>query len=301
MTGFVEVQVTDWEEYVKLAVPLDGYYFRGHGDASWQLKTSLEREYFRYDPRRIDSFTNKEYWILHEFRRKYHLYASQAPAEGDHFEWLALLQHYGCPTRLLDFTVSPYVAAYFALEATLVDACVWAINWTALRDSLKAKEYVAYDLTKGVLKDTVNLHHIDLINRQIANQDYGSMRPHVVPLEPKKMSERLARQQGLFLAPVTLGEIGDYVSFGDNLTESFGDAGGSITALRKCSASELFKDFGGRFWRKHINVAKIILPRSIHESGLRHLKNMGITNESLFPGLDGLARSLSLTVLRGVY
>jgi hypothetical protein len=47
------------------------------------------------------------------------------------------MQHHGAPTRLLDFTYSIYVAAYFALESADADAAVWAVNapW-ALRTSV---------------------------------------------------------------------------------------------------------------------------------------------------------------------
>ena len=55
-------------------------------------------------------------------------FSTSLPAVDDDFQWLALMQHYGAPTRLLDFTWSPYVAAFFALERTLGDGVVWAMN-----------------------------------------------------------------------------------------------------------------------------------------------------------------------------
>ena len=45
------------------------------------------------------------------------------------------MQHHGAPTRLIDFTWSPYVAAFFALERATGDAAVWAVNPGAHRSS----------------------------------------------------------------------------------------------------------------------------------------------------------------------
>src|SRR5216684_3693164 len=63
-----------------------------------------------------------------------HLFLAHVPDDADSFHWLALMQHHGAPTRLLDFTWSPYVAAFFALERATSDAAIWAINlpllWT---------------------------------------------------------------------------------------------------------------------------------------------------------------------------
>ena len=60
--------------------------------------------------------------ILRIFKRKAHHFLSAGPLPDDDFEWLALMQHHGAPTRLLDFTWSPYVAAFFALQRATGDA-----------------------------------------------------------------------------------------------------------------------------------------------------------------------------------
>jgi hypothetical protein len=66
------------------------------------------------------------------------------PGSEDILSWLAVMQHYGVPSRLLDFTLSPYVALYFALRARTVDemrsshAALWAIDARALK-SVAAK------------------------------------------------------------------------------------------------------------------------------------------------------------------
>ena len=57
-----------------------------------------------------DGIVKEEYWgsqekrILRIFQRKGHLFLTHIPDRLDIFQWLALMQHYGAPTRLLDFT-----------------------------------------------------------------------------------------------------------------------------------------------------------------------------------------------------
>jgi FRG domain len=80
-----------------------------------------------------------EYKILGEFMSKarMHMDPAQIPEVEDRLGWLAIIQHYGAPTRLLDFTYSPYVALYFALRNRKVGeskyAEVWGIDEAALR------------------------------------------------------------------------------------------------------------------------------------------------------------------------
>src|ERR1700739_1556162 len=54
------------------------------------------------------------------------------PAEKEELEWMALMRHHGAPTRLLDWTRSPYVAAFFAIAEAREDeeSAIWAIDIT---------------------------------------------------------------------------------------------------------------------------------------------------------------------------
>jgi len=140
----VPERATTWKRFQKWAERLQGSWaFRGHADAGWDLETSLDRETVldcktensRTVVRRA-AFHEKP--LLREFQKRAHQYLSHLPADDQIIDWLALMQHYGAPTRLLDWTRSPYVALYFAVEESVRKnpAAVWAIDcdW-ALKES----------------------------------------------------------------------------------------------------------------------------------------------------------------------
>lgn len=103
-----------------------GWIFRGQREAAWGLVPSLDRHKFKGVIATIGRGKLEEK-LLGEFKRRARPHLKIEPRND--WEWLSLAQHYGLPTRMLDWTQSPLVALYFALE-TLGNSgsAVWCIR-----------------------------------------------------------------------------------------------------------------------------------------------------------------------------
>lgn len=111
------------------------FLFRGHGDSEWDLKTTLERycvgdfnvkEYYHAIARakpEIETFSNQK-WLIKtppqydEWLRK-NDFLTEFPA----YDYMVYLRHHGFPSPLLDWSRSPYVAAFFAFSDFSIKAC----------------------------------------------------------------------------------------------------------------------------------------------------------------------------------
>ena len=98
------------------------YWYRGQPDASKSLVPSLHRCYSRDDERQM----NRTFMRLAPERYP------RCPADDRIDEWMCLMRHYGLPTRLLDWTESPLIAAFFAVSLGVngaeADAVVWMLS-----------------------------------------------------------------------------------------------------------------------------------------------------------------------------
>ena len=281
---FYRIIINSWTDVLLLFDQIthksSNWAFRGHSDERWKLSTKFEREAYRYqcDPY---WFKNREKIILQDFQRKAHHYVHNLPDSENYIEWLSLLQHYGGITRLLDFTYSYYIAAFFAVETSNINSAIWAVNINQLIEQLsKINDYNLIEKEhtyEGIIKR--NNHWAETVIKERRNNDI------VFTVEPFQQHERIAIQQGLFLFPGNIEK-----PFEHNL----------------CSVFEFdFKDLSnenglnitfseiGKLDFSDISVIKIIIPSTLHSKALTELYKMNVTAATLFPGLDGFARSLS--------
>jgi hypothetical protein len=267
------------------------WLFRGVHNSTWLLQTSLER-HAPPGSKRSDA----ENTLLREFKKRAHIYLppQAIPGANETGEWLALMQHFGAPTRLLDVTRSPYLALYFAIEdiSRVGSSSVWAINksWclraagrVALKirpdgrdeierwlDGVEAGNYfdveVPDELFEEGYPEPVPYAKGCLLSQLRGDDWRRSEMTLVIPYVPNKLTQRLSIQQGEFLVPLNAN-----TSFSDNL--------------------EALGDFGD-------NVLQFTVPYAQRGRILERLRLMNITREQLFPGMDGFAQSFQQFLFR---
>lgn len=140
--------------------------------------------------------------LIKSFQKNANLYLKFLPDYSKPLEWLAIMQHYGTPTRLLDVTLSPHNATFFALEEGIEDCCVFAFNHAEIKK-----------INKIILKkDTY---------KEVQEEIFKSSDRFITVFNPEYGNERLVPQKGLFLVPSQVNEsfenlLADYPQFADS-------------------------------------------------------------------------------------
>jgi hypothetical protein len=255
MEGVEQIQISTWNELNErlyegswresLGRFRSSLAFRGMGNASEDLRTSLSR---------LGGPVRLEGHLLRNFRK----YAQREAVPGDSiWNWLAVAQHHGLPTRLLDWTYSPYVALHFATERLDhydFDAVVWCIDYT--RTNLLLPERLKHVLSEEG-SDVFTAEILSRVAASLAEFDALADEPFVVFLEPPSLDDRIVNQFALF-----------------------------------CLLSDPRMTLDNWLGAHPGTARRLVIPASLKWEIRDKLDQANITERVLFPGLDGLSRWL---------
>lgn len=159
-------------------------WFRGHSQTTWQLTPKIYRAEFKNDEE--DDYR----WEFYHLAWPYLSAAAWEPKTK--WDWYFLMQHYGLPTRLLDWTESALIALYFALRersTTKENPAVWVLNPKGINSDLAKK---GYDILSTSLAHKKTDRHLPEIDTKQSIPHYP------IAIQPELKSLRIAAQQGVF-------------------------------------------------------------------------------------------------------
>lgn len=252
-----EVAVGDWDELTRALYAItkteqeryrSRYVYRGMADVGWTLETSLKR----IGPAAADV----EGPLLRSFAK----YAGpgEIPSDALWFR-LAVAQHHGLPTRLLDWSFSPKVACHFATYEEQWydrDGVIWCVDVTAAAEALPPE-------LRGLLRDErADLFSLEMLSRVESLAEFdalGEKGPFVAFFEPPSLDARIVNQGAVLSAMPGV----------DLDLEAF---------LRDHPKPDLCR--------------RVIIPKGLKWEIRDKLDQDNVTERILFPGLDGLSRWL---------
>jgi len=248
-----EIRVTSWNELSERLYegsweePISrfrsNFAFRGLGNAAYDLKTGLIRL--------SGSAEKLEGHLLRNFIK----YSRRdAVSDNSMWNWLALAQHHGLPTRLIDWTFSPYVAMHFATVRLMDyehDAVIWCV------DFVKTNRLLPERLRAILHEEGSNAFTIDMLNLVAGTlPDYDRLVQGecVVFFEPPSLDDRIVNQFALF-------------------------------SMMSSPTARL-----DHWLEQHPELSRrIVIPASLKWEVRDKLDQANITERVLYPGLDGLS------------
>lgn len=255
-----EIKFKDWNEFLAHSDLYDAsigfdadYAFRGHADSDWKLEPTLYRR-LKEEEQLIDE--ERAWFVEAQITDQFHNLVSPTdpaatdqggfgtpPGLVDSDLWIRM-QHYGAPTRLLDWSRSVFVALYFAvISEPEKDGAVWVLHGKSVRESLRKNDT---RVVRGHFK------------KQFIGQKKIGWFEVFAPFD------RLVAQQGLFTISTDI-MMDHHRAFDDMHNDEF-------------------------------PLTKLIIPAKWKPEFLRKLISMNISAASLFPGLDGIGRSIQESI-----
>lgn len=224
------------------------YLYRGLPDVKFHLLTSLAR-----------NCKDKGYDLEKPILRNFTKYASIELPNLVNSVWSQLIvgQHYGLPTRLLDWTYSPLIALHFATDCGVLsemeknDGVIWAIDIVELN---KLLPMTYRDKLAGERAFLFTIEMLDDVVRCLDEYDLDMKDDSMVLLEPPSINQRIINQYSYF--SVVPKQMPDIEAFLDSKTE---------------------------------HTIKYVIDKKLKWRIRDMLDHLNINERIIYPGLDGLS------------
>ncbi len=232
------------------------FIFRGHSNENYKLlpgiyrKTGKEKTYLQW---------GSELGMLKHFIQEASVYINKPSDE--YTSWMEYAQHYGVPTRLLDWTTNPLVALYFTCKNNEHDGEIWIVQ-SRNYDRCAFKNNEAFREFKGATRREA----VEMALKEDISFDY----PFIYT--PFYVDARMSAQSSYFMV------------WGDK-QETFEEMFADEKYRMKLDTPSV-KTYGD----KDEFLYSVKIPSSDKQSLLHELDVMGINEKTLFPGLDGIGR-----------
>jgi hypothetical protein len=230
----------------------DWSVYRGAKDAEWPLLTSLDRLGGANSPH---TKAHLEEHILRTFIRYSRPYVQQP--QPNEWELLVIAQHHGVPTRLLDWSYSPFIAAHFATlnPNPSGDRVIWKLDWK------KVHEYFDFEPLAFLIED------LDEVLRgkghdspwDLFKTDGSERTAFACLFDPPAVDVRLVAQSAAF-------------TLCSDKTQSFD------RFLQKCGLSSA--------------LTRYVIPAERVDCVRDQLDLCGVDERKIFPDLDGVAEQV---------
>ena len=255
-----EIHITDMDDLIHRINDLPNHFvYRGQANASWNLESTLERVVGnQWSAASARKFEDQSYKA---FRSKYHIYNQSEHIPQSKLSWLSIMQHYGVPTRLLDFTESPYVALYFALESysplSHNDFAIYAIDYSDVME--KSLNFIKSRDSKFT-ETRINIHgQQDRVFDEVVDRFAYDI---LWISEPLEQNARMDRQSGTFLI-----------------------SGNREVTIESAIASNTYDS---------CKIVKLVISHSLYQSVYALLRKVGINAKSIYGDLTGLAKTIKM-------
>jgi hypothetical protein len=227
-----------------------GLWFRGMQKSNWSLVPKL----YRHLEKRTKVYEAEDD-IREDFIRRAPSLTTYKPDNA--WEWYFLMQHYGAPTRLPDWTENPQLGLYFAVKDSegLHDAAVWVIDPWWMNDRVLGKAEVLPPGSAGLAQADVQRYRPWLPDRFDVRRRLRKQRP--VAVYPNHFDRRVAAQRSCF----------------------------TIHGVRREGLEELCS-------KSKDHLAKIIIPGYATEDLREELDSYGIDEVTIYPDLPGLGAAV---------